>query len=261
MRQQRLVQRLAAAGIGIAAMGAVTVTTNPMAVVAIVAMALVGICALRQWPWVTEAQRSQALDALKRAEQAWQAAVQEWEAKAKGPDLSGERRALEDLKAKIDALASEREARLKALARLIPEAEQRARYLGLFRIEDAGLHNLGPARCAVLRSWGIDTAAEVDAAKIAEIPGFGRNLTDRLVNWRWGREQNFKFMPLVIADPIEVQKLDRELAARRIRLMKELRTGIGEFENRIKQAHGNRATRWVIVERAFNVWMLIKQGC
>ena len=45
--------------------------------------------------------------------------------------------------------------------------------LATFRIEDAKLTNIGPARCAVLRSWGIDTAADVDEAKIADIPGFG----------------------------------------------------------------------------------------
>jgi DNA-binding helix-hairpin-helix protein with protein kinase domain len=258
VRQQRLVQRLAAAGIGVAAVGSVTVVANPMVVVVIVVMALLAICALRHWPWVTEAQRTEALGALKRAEQAWHAAAQEWQAKAKGPDLSGERQALEDLKAKIDALTSEREARLKALARSVPEAEQRARYLGHFRIEDAGLHNIGPARCAVLRSWGIDTAAEVDAAKIAEIPGFGRNLTDRLVNWRWGREQNFKFMPLAIADPMEVQRLDRELAARRIRLMKALRAGIAELDRQMNQITNERAALWGRLEVALNNWMVAR---
>ena len=100
------------------------------------------------------------------------------------PDFSSHRQAIEALKAKLDALGPEREARIRALARVISEAEQRADYLGQFRIETAGLYNIGAARCAVLRSWGIETAAEVNEGKIAEIPGFGRNLTDRLVNWR-----------------------------------------------------------------------------
>jgi DNA-binding helix-hairpin-helix protein with protein kinase domain len=256
LRRQHLIRSLVAAGMGVAAVGSVTVVANPVAVVVIVAMTLLAICVLRQWPWATEAQRVQALDALKRAEQSWHAAAQEWQARARGPDLSGERRALEELKERIDALASEREARLKALARSVPEAEQRVRYLSQFRIEDAGLHNIGPARGAVLRSWGIETAAEVDAAKIAEIPGFGRNLTDRLVNWRWGREQNFKFMPLSIADPVEVQKLDREIAARRIRLMKELRAGIVELEKRINSVQSARKVHRATLEVAFNSWML-----
>lgn len=256
VKRQRLVQRLVIAGTGTAAVGAVSVVANTITVVVVVAMALLVICALSRRPWVTEAQRARGREALKRAEQAWQAAVQEWQAKAKGPDFSGERRAVEDLKAKIDALASEREARLRALARPIPEAEQRARYLGQFRIDDAGLYNIGPARCAVLRSWGIETAADVDAAKMAEIPGFGRGLTDRLVNWRWGREQNFKFTPLCIADPVEVQKLDRELAARRIKLMKELRTGILALERRVSGVHNDRAALRTGLEAAFNAWML-----
>ena len=146
------------------------------------------------------------------------------------------------------------------MARSVPEAEQRARYLGQFRIEDAGLHNIGPARCAVLRSWGIETAAEVDATKIAEIPGFGRNLTDRLVNWRWGREQNFKFMPLAIADPLEVQKLDREIAARRIKLMRELRNGIADIERGMKVFGNERSAHWRPLESAFNDWMVARHA-
>jgi DNA-binding helix-hairpin-helix protein with protein kinase domain len=258
VRRQRMLRRVAVGGLGVAAVGAVSVVANPIAVVAVVVTALLSMWAMSWRPWVTAAQRAHVLDALMRAEKAWQAAAQEWRAQAKGPDLSGERQAIEDLKAKIDALKSEREARLRALARPIPEAEQRVRYLSQFRIEDAGLHNIGPARCAVLRSWGIETAVEVDPAKIAEIPGFGRNLTDRLVNWRWGREQNFKFMPLSIADPVEVQKLDRELAAQRIKLMKELRTGISALERVVSDVHNDRAALGRGLEAAFNVWMLAR---
>jgi DNA-binding helix-hairpin-helix protein with protein kinase domain len=234
------------------------VVVNPIAILACVAIALLLIFALSRRPWITHAQRAQAFDALKHAEQAWQATVQEWQSKAKAPDFSGERRALQDVKAKIEALASERESRLRALARPIPEAEQRARYLGRHRIENAGLHNIGVARSAVLRSWGIETAAEVDATKVAAIPGFGRNLTDRLTNWRWGLEQNFKFTPMSLTDPIEVQNLDRELAARRISLVKELRTGIAGLEQRVNSASNDRSVLWSKLETVFNAWMLIR---
>ena len=129
------------------------------------------------------------------------------------------RQAIEGLKASLDALMQERKKRIKALERVVTEAEQRARYLGQFRIEAAGLYNMGAARSAVLRSWGIETAAEIDEAKIAEVPGFGRNLTDRLVNWRDGLERKFLFEPAAVADPLEVRKVDREIAVQRIGLM------------------------------------------
>ncbi len=44
------------------------------------------------------------------------------------------------------------------------------------------IFNICAARIAVLRSWGVETAAEFEEAKISAIPRFGRNLTERLVN-------------------------------------------------------------------------------
>ena len=89
------------------------------------------------------------------------------------------------------ALSVERATRLQTLAKPVLEAEQRLTYLMQFRVEDAGLFNIGAARIAVLRSWGVETAAEIDEEKVGSIPGFGRNLTERLVNWRDGLEQRF----------------------------------------------------------------------
>ena len=120
---------------------------------------------------------------------AWRKAAAAWREQPSPPDVSHLRQQIKALKPDLDALAVEREARIKACAAPAPEAEQRARFLGQFRIEDAKLNNIGPARCAVLRSWGIDTAADVDDAKIAEIPGFGKSLTDKLVLWRERREK------------------------------------------------------------------------
>ena len=140
-----------------------------------------------------------------------------WRLKAGAPDLPAERRIILELKAKLDGLATERTARLRALAKPVSESQQRLTYLEQFRIDEAGLFNIGGARIAVLRSWGVETAAEIDERKISSIPGFGRNLTERLVNWREGLEQRFHFEPTAVADPRDVQRIDRELAARRTR--------------------------------------------
>ena len=108
----------------------------------------------------------------------------------------------------------------------------------------------------MLRSWGIETAAEVNEGKIAEIPGFGRSLTDRLVNWRERLEAKFRFEPVAVTDPLEVRKIDRELAARRIKLMKELRVGIAALEKESHSVRDNRAALWKRLEIAFNARML-----
>jgi DNA-binding helix-hairpin-helix protein with protein kinase domain len=114
------------------------------------------------------------------------------------------------------------------------------------RIEAAKLPNIGPARCAVLRSWGIDTAADVDEGKIADIPGFGKNLTDKLVIWRDMKEKSFIYYASPIVDPLDVQRIDRQLAARRTKLMKELRERIAEVERRVAGfTSGNSPESWL----------------
>jgi len=112
----------------------------------------------------------------------------------------------------------------------------------------------------VLRSWGIDTAADVTSSKVAEIPGFGRNLTDRLANWADGLQRQFRFEPASTVDPMEVQRLDRELAGRRIKLMKELRNAIGALEERINIFQGDRTAARTRLEGAFNAWMLARHA-
>jgi DNA-binding helix-hairpin-helix protein with protein kinase domain len=164
------------------------------------------------------------------------------------------------LKKDLDALAAEREARIRACASPEPEPEQRARYLAGFRIEAAKLTNIGPARCAVLRSWGIDTAADVDEGRIADIPGFGKNLTDKLVIWCDMKQKAFVYNGIAIADPLEVQRIDRQLAARRTKLMKETRERISEVERRVGQFNSDRAALWTQVEMAFNARMLARLG-
>ncbi len=261
VRRELATRRVAATAMGLGvAFGALCAPASPMAAVAfIVAMAVV-VLPIGLRTWMLRSRRAQALAVLVQAEQAWLAVAQDWQVKAQPPDLSGDRRAVEDLKARIDALAPEREARLRALARPVAEAEQRARYLGQFRVEDARLYNLGPARCAVLRSWGIDTAADVTQAKVAEIPGFGRNLTDRIVSWADGLQRQFRFEAGSTVDPLEVQKLDRALAGRRIKLMKELRNALGALEERINAFQGDRAADRTRLEAAFNAWKLARHA-
>ena len=58
---------------------------------------------------------------------------------------------------------------------------------------------------------------------VREIPGFGRNLNERLINWRQGLQCKFHFEATVVTDPLDVQRIDRELAARRTRYMISLR--------------------------------------
>ena len=112
----------------------------------------------------------------------------------------------------------------------------------------------------MLRSWGIETAAEIDEAKIGEVPGFGRNLTDRLVNWRDGLARRFRFESAAVADPLEVRQVDRGVAVQRLALMKDLRIRIVGLENQARRIREDRAALWKRLETAFNTYMLAEQS-
>lgn len=185
------------------------------------------------------------------AKRAWAAAIAAWKAQPAYPDNADLRTPIEAAKQQLDRLGSEREAAIKACT--VPETPdaQRANYLGSFRIEAAKLANIGPARCAVLRSWGIDTAADIDAAKILEIPGFGAGLTDKLVSWREQLDQAFVARDTVTVDPLEVLRIDRQLAARRAKLMRELREKIADLDARMRGYQKQRDQLWADVEAAY----------
>jgi hypothetical protein len=64
--------------------------------------------------------------------------------------------------------------------------------------------------------------------------------------------------PLAVADPRDVQRIDRELAARRARYMKELRPPIIALEKRISDIVHERHASWQRLEAAFNERMLAR---
>ena len=141
------------------------------------------------------------------------------------------------------------------------EAEQRAHYLATFRIEGAKLANIGPARCAVLRSWGIDTAADVDESQDRRHPRLRQEPDGQARHLARHEGQGVSStMPAPVIDPLEVQRIDRQLAARRTKLMRELRERIVEVEQRVGRFNADRAALWGQVEAAFNERMLASFG-
>ena len=61
-----------------------------------------------------------------------------------------------------------------------------------------------------------------------------------------------------MTDPRDVQRIDRELAARRARYMKELRPAIVALEKRINDIVHERRALWQRLEAAFNERMLAR---
>ena len=73
------------------------------------------------------------------------------------------------------------------------EARQKLAFLDRCFIDSAVISGVGAAKKAALRSFGIETAADVTASKVRGVRGFGEKLTHSVLGWKKSCEQRFKF--------------------------------------------------------------------
>jgi len=107
-------------------------------------------------------------------------------------------------------------------------------YLDQFLIENASISGIGEKLTADLRSWGIETAADVNRAKILAISGFGPVRTGELVSWRNGLEGKYQRLSQS-ARKIATPQLDQKFAQQRQQLEKSLRGGVEDLQAINKQ--------------------------
>ncbi len=129
------------------------------------------------------------------------------------------RRADEDLNRELTRLKSTREAR------------QRDAFLDRFVIRRANIAGIGAAKTATLASYGVETAADVTAAKVRAVPGFGEALTAKMLAWRRGHEAKFRYNPTPDASDIQAENAVRSAAAsKRSELQGKIRSGAAALQ-------------------------------
>jgi DNA-binding helix-hairpin-helix protein with protein kinase domain len=144
---------------------------------------------------------------------------------ALGPESFAQRRA--ELEANAHTyrdLPQRRTRELQAMER-DSRARQLHRYLDRQRIDRARIKDIGPTRSATLQSYGIETAADVTANALANVPGFGPKLTQTMLDWRRQVESRFVYNPRVPVDPADIADLDRRLQKVRTDLERALLSG------------------------------------
>lgn len=137
-------------------------------------------------------ERSQRMGAEKEARARFEACKKEAEELAAYKAISSEKRRLSELRAEYLRLGA-REARELEVLRNSAMAQQRKRFLERFYIAGADIPGVGDSRKTALRSFGIETAADVVASRVRKVPGFGPALTSALVDWRSSHERRFAF--------------------------------------------------------------------
>jgi DNA-binding helix-hairpin-helix protein with protein kinase domain len=132
---------------------------------------------------------------------------------------------LSDLKKEYDELPTEEKRRIDAHNANRRE-EQLNAHLDRFQIRHYKISQIGPAKLAVLTSYGIETAADVSAARVHAVPGFGIVNSQPLLSWRRRMEQGFTYNPSPTpADARAVSAIRANIARKATEIKTQLSTG------------------------------------
>jgi DNA-binding helix-hairpin-helix protein with protein kinase domain/Tfp pilus assembly protein PilF len=187
-----------------------------------------------------ESERRAAHGRLREAERRWQE-------QAGSKPFDDKKRQLEAQKTEYLALAALRQRKLNELQTTIRQ-RQLHKFLDRHLISHARISGIGPGRQAILSSYGIDTAADIDRRTIAKVYGFGPVYTSNLLSWRSSIEQRFVFNPAIGIDPDDKRALENEIVTTRARLEKELQNGPSDLRRINHQILIARSTMLPIIE-------------
>jgi DNA-binding helix-hairpin-helix protein with protein kinase domain len=153
-----------------------------------------------------------------------------WQHEASATEFNAELDRLRTLTEEYRKLPERRKQKVRELERALYEIQQR-RYLEQFDIVSADIPHVKDGRRVMLSSYGIDNAADVTRSALEMVPGFGPFLIMQLITWRQSLEATFKFNPGQGIDPADIQRVDRDIAKRRVEIEALLSKAPTELHN------------------------------
>ncbi|EGO8360394.1 hypothetical protein EYW98_13235 [Escherichia coli] len=136
---------------------------------------------------------------------------------------------LEKMKDEILGLPEEEKRALVALHDTARE-RQKQKFLEGFFIDVASIPGVGPTRKAALRSFGIETAADVTRRGVKQVKGFSDHLTQAIIDWKASCERRFVFRSNEAVTLADRQAVTAKMAAKRHRLEAALTEGAAELQ-------------------------------
>ncbi len=167
-------------------------------------------------------------------EQEWNEALDQWEKRVSFDRIELLRSTLLQYKQDYEALRSEQQESLKRYQRGREEI-QRTRYLENIRIRNYKIRGIGPAKLALLASYGIETAADATPQNVLKVPGFGPINSKPLFEWQQRCARSFVYNPAPnTADQIEISKIKLDLEQRGQALRQKLKDGAQQLTQAVQ---------------------------
>lgn len=183
------------------------------------------------------------------AEAHLQSIQEKWYIDASDKRFFDKMRELETKKTEYENLPRLRQQKLQLLEKNRHE-RQLNKFLDQFRIDRSNVGGLGPSQTAILQSYGVETAADIESNRITSIPGFTQVQVSKLIEWRRSLEKRFVFNAAQGTDPSDIAALDQEIAMTRARLEHELQNGPPQLRQICEQVKISREALLPAVEES-----------
>ena len=190
----------------------------------------------------------------KGARAAWSNAKRVYELAANNTRLVDTKKNANKLIDQLRGIDSEEAQKLVQLANRKRELQLR-HFLEQHYIDQVKIKGVGNARKLTLRSYGIETAADVDYTAIVRISGFGPTIANALVAWRRQVEGSFRFDPQKEVNPTDIATLKAEYHRRRVQLIPSAQQTVANLQ---KIASDVAAARRVPTAEAVAAWESLK---
>lgn len=137
---------------------------------------------------------------------------------------------LENIKNNLERLPLEENEEIDTL-QYTAHTRQKQRFLETCFIDSAVIQGVGTARKIALRSFGIETAADVTKTRVLQVWGFGEGLTRAVLNWRTSCERQFKFNSAAAVSQRDRNSVRAKYAKKRVELEQLLASAPSELKH------------------------------
>jgi DNA-binding helix-hairpin-helix protein with protein kinase domain len=157
-----------------------------------------------------------------------------------GPEgFSLKKQELTDLRNEYQSLPAQEKNEIDRL-HATAESRQKHRFLESCFIDSANIPGVALAKKSALRSFGIETAADVSRSRVQSVRGFGEVLTRAVVDWKKSCERRFIFNPYNAVSESDKNVIRAKIAARKRVIETSLIAGVSDLQ-RFRQEAGVKA--------------------
>jgi DNA-binding helix-hairpin-helix protein with protein kinase domain len=162
--------------------------------------------------------------------------------KEAGPEGFHARKAeLTKLKAELEGIPHAEKGEIDRLHSTAHDRQKR-RFLEACFLDKANISGVGPARKAALRSFGIETAADVTKNQVMQVRGFGESLTRAVLDWKASCERRFRYNPAAAVTETDRNVVRAKYIANRVTIERTLSSAPAQLQEFRRKAEAQLAS-------------------